>query len=298
MDFQKYLLLILVTTLLFSCLEENILKDGVDNAYLKLNQIEVIKLLTSEGNGAFMVADTKANFGKNAGDQKTYIRAGHNRKSIISKHPYISFTGLDLELDLSEEATTFRPDSKYLDFFGKELTMKFSTKSVNNLTKNPDTTMSVELGYIPEELTIQEDLIKVKYEENPNTGRIEITGGIESGDRLDWNADPDNPNGVYILIEYLPQLNKEAFVLNHPDPISDFVHIQDNVGQYVFNEYWSNSDQSFDGSIPEGAIVLLTIIRGNGGSITISTDDTDADLEPDFIYGIYSKVSGITQYNM
>ena len=91
---------------------------------------------------------------------------------------------------------------------------------------------------------------------------------IYVGQVLKWNADPKNPLGVGIVLEYEPKstsnpaLAKKGF--DHPE--KNYVYIKDD-GE------WKVTPELFE-DMPHEAAVYLTIIRGNFKYYTLPSDPT------------------------
>ena len=84
-------------------------------------------------------------------------------------------------------------------------------------------------------------------------GTYNPTLSLQDGMVIDWNADPQNANGVYIILEYTPSEN-ERLMEAHPDKQYNFINVSDS-GSYTY----SKSDFP---DIPDTALVLIRIVRG------------------------------------
>lgn len=125
--------------------------------------------------------------------------------------------------------------------FGNSVVFSISSRSS---TKSSSERSEIEL-YIPEMINVAKPSIKTEEDLLPLC--------YYDGFVLGWNADPDNHNGVIIILEWVGDM-----VIGHDIPdthIRRTCIVEDN-GECVL------SNALFDG-IPDTAVCHLTVLRGN-----------------------------------
>lgn len=121
---------------------------------------------------------------------------------------------------------------EYKSLFGKDIALTFG-KDGEVSTRGPE---AVNL-YIPM-------VLDVTIGEIPN---------LQNGYTITWNADAQNTDGVYIVLEYTPFENPRLRP-DYPDKIYNYVKV-DDIGSYVF------SKNDFP-DVPGTSLTTLRIIRG------------------------------------
>ncbi|TXB67890.1 hypothetical protein [Phaeodactylibacter luteus] len=228
----------LLLAIFFSSCEEMKELPVIERATEDLALIDLYFKLTNEDiKISATVANTQANFFADMWDE-------NNRASALG----ICYEGT--EVGCSYEAVSvgehelplgvpggFRKNRapEYKSLFGREVEVKLLAKGqeidarenpVNSTVYIPDILEVVEMG-IPD---------------------------LEDGFTIQWNADDDNENGVYLIIEYSPWENPRL-AEDHEEKLYAYIHVEDS-GSYAFQK------ADFADIPGLNALVHLTVLRG------------------------------------
>lgn len=134
-------------------------------------------------------------------------------------------------------------NAKGQQLFGEHITFTVNSASGKSF-KDGSTSKEVSM-YVPKQLEISNP---------PITNEDEIVPYCFSDNFvLEWNADPDNKEGLVVVAEYN---GLTAIPSNNRKPVTNTLNITNDNGRIVLrNELWKD--------IPNTAIVNLSVLRGN-----------------------------------
>ncbi|MCG8328935.1 MAG: hypothetical protein MI974_14680 [Chitinophagales bacterium] len=230
MDDRILLFLGIVVLLSFSCQKDKINQKRAQHS---LTFIDIIGNVNSPNRKATIsFFNYQGNFHEDAWSEYTNARVTCREGSEICDAGKVRVNEFELEFDKGYEPYT---SSEYKSVFGGELNISF-TEGGTDGHEFDDINI-----YVPKALDVDLDGIY-----NPGLS-------LKDGMMINWNADPQNANGVYIIMEYMPFEN-ERLMKAYPDRKLNYINVSDS-GSYTY----SKSDFP---DIPDTALVLLRIVRG------------------------------------
>lgn len=226
--------IICCTLLLYtSCSQDSLLRP-----HKVLDQVKLIDLylnLTSPDlEGGISIVNNQGNFSSALWDENNRVTASCLPGSAICAYDEVHLG--DHTLPLSAGAG-FRKDRapEYKSLFGQDLSISLGKKGALDMRDGPITISNI---YIPA-------ILDVTVDDVPH---------LSNGYPIQWNADPQNSGGVYILLHYSPKENPRHAEAS-PENEYNYVHVPDN-GLYTFNK------SDFPDIPSEYTLVMLSIIRG------------------------------------
>lgn len=147
------------------------------------------------------------------------------------------------------------------DEFGKEVVFKVAEG-------NEDFEAFEKTLVIPEKFNVSKNLDAFstkQFHYEVFEGMTTIAEGIDrNGFTINWNADPNNKNGVAVILEWAGiTINADELPIKH-DAYKRNIELIDDKGSYSFNGFASKN-------IPPNALVRINIIRGNVEIVKLST---------------------------
>ena len=223
-------ILIVAMMLTFSCQRDEISLESVQR---KFTLIDVFRNINSPDREATIsLLNYQGNFHEAAWSEYTRMTVSCSEGSEICDADKVNVNQFEFTFG---EAYEQHMSEEYKSIFGKELNISFAEDGVDGRDFGDINT------YVPEVLDV--DI----------TGIDETTLSLQNGTVINWNADSQNANGVYIIVEYTP-IENERLMEAHPEKQYNFVNVSDS-GSYTY----SKSDFP---DIPDTALVLLRIVRG------------------------------------
>lgn len=147
------------------------------------------------------------------------------------------------------------------DEFGKEVVFKVAEG-------NEDFEAFEKTLVIPKKFNVSKNLDAFstkQFHYEVFEGMTTIAEGIDrNGFTVHWNADPNNKNGVAVILEWSGiTINADGLPIDN-DAYKRNIELIDDKGSYSFNGFASKN-------IPPNALVRINIIRGNVEIVKLST---------------------------
>lgn len=231
-DMKYHIIFIFIIAQLFSCQNE-LLDIATEEVKEQLTLADIVRGITSpDRNATISILNYQSNFNPSTWAEYTTVSVSCNEGSDICEADEVTFGPHQFSFGSGYEQYT---SPHYKDVFGQTISISF--KESGDIDRDFD---NMQL-YVPEVLSL----------DVPTNEPILL---LQNGVFINWNADPNNPNGVYIIVEYTPFENKPLRDA-YPDKEYGYVNVPDN-GSYTF----SKSDFP---EIPDGSLTLLRVARGS-----------------------------------
>lgn len=171
------------------------------------------------------------------------------KQHSIVRHSKFSDTNKQLQLSINNETMKMQSESHKItaleakDVYGK--TIRFKINNTNSLSMSRDDGSEVEM-YIPELVEITNPSVTTLDERSPLCYYSDFV--------LEWNADPNNEEGLVVIAEYfggnaIPQNSQNTHILN-----TDYIELD--------NGHTVLSEELFEG-MPNLSFVDIVLLRGN-----------------------------------
>ncbi|KZS39236.1 hypothetical protein AWE51_11835 [Aquimarina aggregata] len=242
MKIYFYSLIVVATMLFVSCEEES---TEVSNKTEMTEEEKFFSefLTAKKGDGSVLIQSAVS---METQDLRKNIRVSEQKSRVPNKEndTKIRFVGLDNNKIFGKNKAVEETINLDNDFFGKELSYYVETKGQKTFKSSV---------YIPNLITVNFSGDKIK-----------------AGTKITWNVDPNNRNGVAVILKYDPiNQNNVGLAFNHPETLIKSFVLPDNQSSYLVKA----SDLE---RFPANAYVSVSVLRAagippkNGGASYVS----------------------------